>query len=60
MSPRPQFIVRSHFRVAPILGKSGQPTPQIGSLGLIDPSCAQIYRARRSNPRHAVRSPQHY
>ena len=51
-SPRRQFIVGSHFRPIPVLGKRSQAVPQIGGLRLVDPTFAKIHRLCRMNPRH--------
>ncbi len=51
-SPRWQFIVGSHFRPIPILGKWGQPAAQIGRLRFVDPSLTKIDRLGRMDPRH--------
>ena len=50
-SPRRQFIVGGHFRSIPILGKRSQAAPQIGGLGLVDPTFTKIHRLCRMNPR---------
>src|ERR1035437_2167494 len=51
-SPRRQFIVGSHFRPNPVLGKRSQAAPQIGGLRLVDPTFTKIQRRCRMNPRH--------
>jgi hypothetical protein len=51
-SPRWQFIVGSHFRSIPVLGKRSQAVPQIGGLRLVDPTFTKIDRLCRMNSRH--------
>jgi antitoxin VbhA-like protein len=52
MSPRRQFIVRSHLWTIPILCEWGQTAPQIGRLGFVYSSLTKIDRARRRDPGH--------
>src|SRR5665647_2291219 len=51
-SPRRQFIVGSHFRPIPVLGKRSQAAPQIGGLRRVDPTFTKIHRLCWMNPHH--------
>jgi len=51
-SPRRQFIVGSHFRSIPVLGKRSETAPQIGGLRRVDPTFTKIHRLCWMNPRH--------